>query len=326
MSVRKAKVKRLAFTPPCLAVAKPEPPSGPDWVHEIKFDGYRVQALIEGKNVRFLTRNEIDWTSRFGIVVDDFAALGVETAAIDCEAVVFDDEGISRFSGLQAELTKKTATAHVQMMAFDLLYLDGRNISAFPLIERKLQLQRLITTAELPHKLLRYSSHMQGDGGAILDKACAMGLEGIVSKRASLAYHSGRIGDWTKSKCLKADPFLVIGYVLAKATTGIVGSLVLGFYENEQLVYAGRVGSGFTSAEARAMADGLSTIIVKPPPLARSLTRDQLAGVRWVEPKFVAQIAYRDVTADRLLRHASFEHFREDKRPGEITRPPSLAY
>ncbi|MGE0626292.1 MAG: non-homologous end-joining DNA ligase [Hyphomicrobiaceae bacterium] len=325
MSVRKAKVKRLAFTPPCLAVAKPEPPRGPDWVHEIKFDGYRVQALIEGRNVRLLTRNEIDWTSRFGIVVDDFAALGVPMAAIDCEAVVFDDAGISRFSALHAEL-KKTTAARIQMMAFDLLYLDGRNVSALPLLERKLQLERLIADAELPHGLLRYSSHMQGDGLAILDTACAMGLEGIVSKRTDLAYHSGRIGDWTKSKCLKADPFVVIGYVPSKATTGIVGSLVLGFYENGQLVYAGRVGSGFTGVEARAMADSLSTITVGPPPLARSLTREQRSGVRWVEPRLVAQIAYRDVTADRLLRHANFEHFREDKRPGEIMRPPALAY
>lgn len=326
MSARKKpKREALAFTPPCLALATPDPPAGDNWVHEIKFDGYRVQALIEDGKVRLLTRNALDWTPRFGIVAEDFAALPVAAAAIDCEAVVLDARGVSNFSSLQAEL-KIGAAAHVRMMAFDLLHLDGRNLAKQPLIERKAILQRILGRAKLPHDLIRYSDHMSGDGPGILRNACSMGLEGIISKRTDLPYRSGRNGDWTKSKCVMADPFVVIGYVPSKAGTGMVGSLVLGFYEKGEIVYAGRVGTGFSLAEARAMADGLQSTQRQTPPLKQALSREQRAGVLWVTPKLVAQVSYRDVTADRNLRHASFEHFRDDKLPEEITRPPAFKF
>ena len=313
----------LAFTRPCLAQATAHPPAGPEWVHEIKFDGYRVQALVEAKAVRLLTRNALDWTQRFGAVGEDFARLGVRSVAIDCEAVVLDANGVSDFSALQREL-KKGAAARIQMMAFDLLHLDGRNLAASPLLERKAALERILGTGS-PDGRLRYSLHMSGDGAQILRNACEMQLEGIVSKRVDLPYRSGRKGDWTKSKCVMADPFVVIGYVPSKAADGIAGSLVLGFYEDGSLVYAGRVGSGFSIAEARAMIDGLRSIRRKAPPLAHRLTREQRAGVEWIEPALVAQVAYRSVTADRVLRHATFEHFREDKRPLEIVRPAAFS-
>ena len=151
-----------------------------------------------------------------------------------------------------------------------------------------------------------------------------MKLEGIISKRRDLPYRSGRNGDWTKSKCVMADPFVVIGYVPSKVGSGTVGSLVLGFYETGAIVYTGRVGTGFALAEARAMADGFRAIRRRTPPLSQRLTREQRFGVAWVEPRLVAQITYRDVTADAVLRHAAFEHFREDKRPDEIVRPAPL--
>ena len=320
MSARKPKASPLAFTPPCLARATHHPPSGDNWVHEIKFDGYRVQVLIENGEARLLTRNALDWTPRFGRVTKDFAALGVKSAAIDCEAVVLDTAGVSNFSSLQAEL-KKGPTAHVHMMAFDLLHLDGRDLTTLPLLDRKAALDQLLARAKPPHGLLHYSAHMSGDGREILREACAMKLEGIISKRSDLPYRSGRNGDWTKSKCVMADPFVVVGYVPSKAGSGTVGSLVLGFYEAGAIVYAGRVGTGFTLAEARAMADGFRAIRRRTPPLSQRLTREQRFGVAWVEPRLVAQVTYRDVTADAVLRHAAFEHFREDKRPDEIVRP-----
>lgn len=159
----------------------------------------------------------------------------------------------------------------------------------------------------------------------ILRNACTMGVEGVVSKRIDLPYRSGRNGDWTKSKCVMADPFVVVGYVPSKTASGIVGSLVLGFYEAGTLVHAGRVGTGFTLAEAHAMADAFAGIHVTSSLLAKALTREQRAGVRWIEPTLVAQVAYRDVTEGQILRHAVFEHFREDKRPEEIGRPTSFA-
>lgn len=322
MSARRRKTL-LEFTPPCLALATAEPPRGANWVHEIKFDGYRVQALIESGEVRLLTRNALDWTGRFGIVVKDFSALAVKSAAMDCEAVVCDRKGVSRFSALQAEL-KHGASARIEMRAFDLMHLDGKDLRKLPLLDRKAALERVLTTSKLQLGLLSLSDHTPGDGGAILKTACAMKLEGIVSKRGDLPYRSGRNGDWTKSKCVMADPFVVVGYVPSKAGSGMVGSLVLGFYENGEIVYAGRVGTGFSLAEARAMADGLASIHRKTPPLRQALTREQRAGVVWVSPRLVAQVTYRDVTADLLLRHSTFEHFREDKRPEEIARPPAF--
>lgn len=314
----------LSFTPPCLALAAAQPPSGDDWVHEIKFDGYRVQALVERGKVRLLTRNALDWTSRFGSAAKDFAALDAGSAVLDCEAVVLDEVGASDFSRLQSEL-KKGPAAHIHMMAFDLLHLDGRDVRTGPLIERKAALKVLIDRSTLPLKLLRYSTHMTGDARNILRNACDMGLEGIISKRVDLPYRSGRNGDWKKSKCILADPFVVVGYVPSKADADLVGSLVLAFHDKGDLVYAGRVGTGFSLAEARAMAEGLDVIRRKTPPLKQLLTREQRNGVIWVTPTLVAQVSYRDVTADGNLRHASFEHFRDDKRPDEIARPPAFA-
>lgn len=313
----------LAFTPPCLARAQVTPPSGSEWLHEIKYDGYRVQALIEGDDVRLLTRTALDWTARFGVVIQDLAALEARNAALDCEAVVFDEAGVSRFGALQAEL-KQGRNARIALVAFDLLHLDGRTTCPLPLAERKARLERLISKADLPHGLLRFGSHMKGDGRAIFEAACKEGLEGIVSKRLDRPYRSGRTGDWIKVKCVRKDPFVVIGYVPSKAAMGIVGSLVLGFFAGKRLVYAGRVGTGFTVAEARAMADGLAAIRTASPALAKSLSREQRAGVVWVEPRLVAQVAYRDVTPDGNIRHATFEHFRSDKPASEIAAPTAF--
>ena len=313
----------LAFTPPCLALATPAPPRGDNWVHEIKFDGYRVQALIECRHVRLLTRTALDWTNRFGVVAKDLARLPVNSAAIDCEAVVLDAAGVPNFSSLQHEL-KKGSAARIQLIAFDLLHLDGNDTTRLPLVDRKAALERVMARIDPPRDLLRYSAHVAGDGAEMFRDACAMNLEGIISKRTDLPYRSGRHGDWTKSKCLSADPFVVVGYVPSKAASGIVGSLVLGFHEKGEIVYAGRVGSGFTVAEGRALADGLGVIGRNTTPLTQRLTREQLVGVTWVTPTLIAQVAYRGVTADAVLRHATFKHFRDDKRPEEIVRPASF--
>lgn len=320
MMASKPATSLLTFTPPCLATPKAMPPNGNNWVHEIKFDGYRVQALLDNSGARLLTRNGLDWTERFGPVVLDLAKLGAINFAIDCEAVVFDKSGVSNFSGLQREL-KSSRPANIVLMAFDLLHLEGASTSHLPLLVRKARLESLIKPLQKGKSLLRYSEHMTGDGLKLLERACSMQLEGIVSKRKDLPYRSGRQGDWNKTKCVSADPFVVIGFVTSKATPGLVGSLILGFYDAGALFYAGRVGTGFSRAEARAMAEGLAAIERKTPPLKQPLTAQQSSGVRWVEPELVAQISYRDVTADSVLRHATFEHFRSDKRPVEIERP-----
>lgn len=319
----KARQLPLTFTPPCLAAVAAEPPAGKEWVHEVKFDGYRVQALVEAGGVRILTRTGLDWTGRFGVLAEDLAALGC-VAAIDGEAVVVDEQGVSRFQMLQAEL-KKGAGARIQLMAFDLLHLDGRPLAARPLVERKFMLRGALERRALPHGLLRFSDHIAENGPGFLAEACRSGLEGIISKRGDLPYRSGRHGDWTKSKCVLADPFVVIGFTPQKGASGIVGALVLGYYDNGELMYAGRVGTGFTVAEGRAMSAGLAEIRIAAPVLARRLSSEQRRGVTWVRPAVVAQVSYRDVTSDGLLRHASFQHFRDDKPVEEIGRPAAFS-
>jgi bifunctional non-homologous end joining protein LigD len=323
MRPRAANRPSLAFKPPCLARAVPAPPDGKNWLHEIKFDGYRVQALVEDGRVRILTRTGLDWTTRFGTLVKSFAGLHVASAIIDGEAVVRNGEGVSRFHLLQAELKQGTA-ARIDMMAFDLLHLNGRDVTVLPLTERKALLRQLLAIEPLPHGHLHYVDHMTGNGRNVLDRACVMGLEGIVSKRADRPYRSGRHGEWTKVKCVRSDPFVVVGYTTQKGTSAIVGALVLGFHDGDALVYAGRVGTGFTVDEARAMADGLAAIRSAPPAFARQLNRLQRTGVTWIEPTLVAQVAWRDVTSDGLLRHATFEHFRTDKPSRDIHRPTAF--
>lgn len=314
---------RIAFTRPCLAVAVAEPPLGADWVHEIKFDGYRVQAMVDESGVRLLTRNGLDWTHRFLSIVGDVAALAAKRVVLDCEAVALDEVGRSDFSLLQAEIDGKS-TASIRLMAFDLLHVDGRDCRAETLVRRKAKLEALLGRSIQRNGRLHFVEHVVGDGRRIFDSCCEMGLEGIVSKRTDGPYRSGRNGDWTKSKCSNADPFVVAGYAPSQTGADLVGSLVLGFYDDGGLVYAGRVGSGFSLSEAHAMHCGFEAIRRSTPPFAQGLTRQQCKDVVWLAPVLIAQVRYRSVTRDGLLRQASFTHFREDKRPEQIHRPKTL--
>lgn len=320
----RARTAALQFIPPCLAKLIEAPPAGDDWLHEIKFDGYRVQAHIAGGRVRLYTRNGLDWTEKFGTVVEEFAKLKVKAAIIDCEAVVLRKDGVSDFSAL-AQSLGEPGTDAVTCMAFDVMHRDGRDLTDESLVERKQHLAELLAKPSRKSRL-RFSTHATGEGPRVLGEACGLGLEGIISKRADSPYRSGRTGLWTKSKCALADPFVVIGFTPATAPAHAVGALVLAYYDAGALVYAGRVGTGFTQAEARALWSGLSAIAVKRPhKLVASLTREQRAGVIWVAPRMVAQVRYRTWTGEGVLRHASFQHFRQDKRPGEVSRPASLA-
>lgn len=312
----------LPFIPPCLAQTAAKPPSGNDWVHEIKYDGYRVQAHIENGHVRLLTRNGHDWTARFGQVANDIRALAVRSAVIDGEAIVQDAAGVADFAALTSEL-KSGRSSRIAFMAFDLLHVDGADLRDRPLLARKAALNSILSGAV---RLVRFSNHMAGDGSAILGKACAIGVEGIVSKRVDKPYRSGRGGDWVKAKCVMADPFVIIGYVPSTATIDAVGSLVLGYYDGPQLIYAGRVGTGFTAAAAAKLWQSLQPMRIAAPALASTLDRTQRAGVVWVKPALVARIEYRAWTDDRLLRHATYKGLRADKEAREIGAPSSQRF
>jgi bifunctional non-homologous end joining protein LigD len=276
---------------------------------------------LAGRAASLLTRNGLDWTHRLGLVIEELAKLKVRSAIIDGEAIVQNDRGVSELQALQREL-KKGPLARIAVMAFDLLHLDGVDLRHRPLRERR-DLLREILGNRPQSSLLQFSDHMMGDGNAVLESACKMGLEGIISKRHDKPYRSGRSSDWLKSLCLISDPFVIIGYVPSKVASEIVGSLVLGFYEGKSLIHAGRVRTGFSQTEAQALWQGLRTIRAKDPPMSQRLSREQRQDVVWVKPKLVAEVQYRAWSADGLLRHSSFKELLSKLRPSDVHRPLS---
>ena len=306
-----------AFVEPCLAKLADTPPRGGKWVHEIKFDGYRLQARKSEDHVELLTRKGLDWTSRFGALPNAFRRIGARSAVIDGELVVEEASGASSFAALQAAL-KAGRVDELRYYAFDLLFRDGRDLREKPLDERKKQLSELL--ASLPEgSPIRLSEHLKTDGARLLKHACRMGLEGVVSKRVDTPYRSGRGPDWIKTKCVERQEFIVIGYAPSTTARKAVGAIAIGDYENSKLRYRGRVGTGFTEETARDLHERLEPLRRTAPPLDGIPAGERRRGIRWVEPKLVVEVDFRTWTQAGLVRQASYSGLREDKAPEEVT-------
>lgn len=310
------------FLEPMLASLAAAPPAGKRWVHEIKFDGYRLQARIEAGRVKLLTRSNLNWTKKFGKdIVAAFQNLPAGTALLDGELVVETGSGASDFCALQADLSEGRSDRFVFYL-FDLLHLDGYDLTRLPLIERKRLGKQLVANGD---DILRYSDHFDDNGELVLRHACRLSLEGIVSKLRDAPYRPGRGKSWAKSKCSARQEFVVAGYVPSTTSRKAIGSLVLGIYEGRALRHVGRVGTGYTAAVSEDLFKRLERIRIPASPFASRLTAEQARQVRYVRPELVAEVEFRAWTADGHLRHASFRGLREDKPAREIVRETAKA-
>jgi bifunctional non-homologous end joining protein LigD len=312
------KAKLPDFVRPTLATAVDRPPSGETWLHEIKIDGYRIFARRRGGKVALLTRTGLDWTARFKPIADAIAKLPGGDLALDGEVAVLDKNGGSSFAALQDALSRKE-TKPLRYIVFDLLYRDGEDWRGAKLIDRKAALRDLLGGGTGP---LVYSDHIAAKGSEVFAQAAKLGLEGVVSKRADVAYREGRSREWLKSKCVARQEFVIVGFTDSTAHRGI-GALALGYYDDGALRYAGRVGTGFDHRTALDLAKRLKPLAVERVPFAK-LPAEVRRGVHWVKPELVCEVEFLNWTADDVLRQASFQGLREDKPAKSITRERPL--
>jgi bifunctional non-homologous end joining protein LigD len=294
------------------------PPTGDEWLHEIKFDGYRIGCLIRNGRVTLLTRNGNDWTAAFSDVATAGAELGVRDALIDGEVVVQLPDGRTSFQALQNASSGKTSSGPLVYFVFDLLRLDGHRLEHLPLEARKTRLSRLI--GRHTTKRIRYADHVVGQGRAFFEQACSAGLEGIISKRRDLPHTAGRHGAWLKTKCTQRQELVIGGFTDPEGTRAGLGALLVGYYDDDRLVFAGKVGTGFTRQRALDLRKKLEAIeqpapAFDPPPpgaLGRS--------AHWVKPALVSEVEFTEWTSDGKIRHPSFQGLRADKKPREVVR------
>lgn len=303
-SKRAKKQQAPPFQPVQLAKLHTTVPDGDDWLHEVKVDGYRCLAAIGGSTVRLYTRNGLDWTTQFGALVPAFEALSCNAALIDGE-VVAADVATNGFSELQTRLKYGGALGFV---AFDLLHLDGRDLTPLPLVDRKAALERLLTKAD---GAIQYSTHIEGRGADAWEKVCAAGREGLISKLAAAPYHAGRHGSWLKLKCGQRQEFVIGGWSPSSAKGRTFASLLMGTFERGRLIYRGRVGSGFGEREFAELVPLLENLTRKSNPFTDVLP--EVRNAHWVSPDLVAEVKFTELTGDGHIRHGTYQALRRDK-------------
>jgi bifunctional non-homologous end joining protein LigD len=312
-----------SFIEPQLASATTSPPVGGSWVHEVKFDGYRLLARLDRGRVKLLTRKGLDWTTKFPTLKKALEALPVVTAFLDGEVVVQTDKGTPSFADLQADLSAGRSD-RFRYYLFDLLHLDGMDLARVPLLDRKTALAELLAGDD---GVLALSEHFASRGDTVFEHACRLGLEGIVSKLSTSTYRPGRSKSWLKSKCVDGHELLIVGYVPSTTQRRAVGSLVTGVHSGGKLLYSGRVGTGYSSRIAEDLWQRLEPLRIGAPPVDKPPPPEMRRNVRWVKPQLVADVEFRGWTPDGIVRNAVFKGLRTDKEAADAVRPvrPAVA-
>jgi bifunctional non-homologous end joining protein LigD len=303
------------FVPPQLATLVTEPPGGDGWLHEMKFDGYRIVCRVAERGAQLISRNGKDWTGQFPSVAEASRSVGAREALLDGEVAVLLANGTTSFQALQNRMSGGDGGQLVYYV-FDLMYLDGYDLKGCPLESRKEALRALLEGAEPP---LRYSDHVVGGGDKFFEQACRLGLEGIISKRRDGTYETTRTRSWLKVKCLKEQEFVIGGFTDPSGAREGLGALLVGVYDAEgRLQYAGKVGTGYTDAVLRDLRRRLRPLEQKTSPFAGRVPESSKA--HWVKPELVAEVKFTEWTGDGRLRHPAFKGLREDKPAREIVR------
>lgn len=300
---------------PCLATLKQKVPVGPEWIYEIKWDGYRLHIHIDPKGVRIITRGGHDWTSRFPTIVEGARELKVTTAILDGEAVMFRPDGRADFGLLQRSLGGRggSRASEAILMAFDLVYLDGHDLRQTELSARRHLLEGIVPPGG--DGAIRYSEEFDTDGDQLLEAACEHGLEGIVAKHRHSLYRSGRVEAWRKIKCVQSVSLVIIGYERSTVNYGGIGRLLMAARKGNRLIYVGGVGTGFNERSARELRKLMDAIRI---PKEAVDTGKKRTNVVWVEPTLIAEINHRGWTHEGRLRHPSYKGLREKQDDAAI--------
>ena len=322
--------KLPSFIPPQLATSVATPPEGKAWRHELKLDGYRIQAHItaskSARHVKLLTRKGLDWTHRMKDIASQLENLPVESAMLDGEVVVLTPSGATSFQLLQRAF-QEGERHPLYYFIFDLLHLDGHSLRDQQLTTRREVLQKILDRSSLKNaedSFIRFSEDLDVSGQEMFAKACKLGAEGIVSKQVTAAYTSGRSNSWLKIKCGMRQEFVIGGFTLPSDGSHGIGALLLGYYQGRTFMYAGRTGTGFTQATRRMLRNRFEKLR-RQQPVFDAVPPDAKRGAHWVKPDLVAEVSFATWTADNLVRQASFKGLREDKSALDVVREEAKA-
>jgi bifunctional non-homologous end joining protein LigD len=299
-----------------LALLVDAAPEEAGWIHEVKYDGYRIGSAVERGRATLWSRRGKDWTAQFPEIAAAAARLPVRGALLDGEVAAVLPDGRTSFQALQNAFAG--GRRNLVYFVFDLLHLDGEDLAARPLLERKAALAKLLGDGAGP---IRYATHVEGSGAAVFREACRLGLEGIVSKRADHPYRPGRGGGWVKTKCILRQELVVGGFTDPEgAARDAIGAVLVGVNERGALRFAGKVGTGFTNAQARALRARLEKLETRECPFTPRPAGWLGEHAHWVRPELVVEVAFTEWTSDGHLRHPSFQGLREDKRARDVVR------